>query len=519
MNKDVLEDVYKDFFGEYNEKKNEEVEIESNTIDLSNLLVDDESLKLLNNMYQYMIDYKDGKKVFLPFSIIIESDNKETITRVVDNFISMITETKYISSNSVLKMSFYNLDNLDVFKDKDIIVLSDITGINLKDNNYIKKLFFTLKELLENKKIIVISGTKEEIDLFFQNDSSLMNKYFPFRINGINPSVNDIYNEVLSIVEESANLDDDFKISILDYITNTFEKTDMDYPSYRDNLCREILFNHKLPVVESTKTIDEVFKELNELVGLKKVKKTLYELVDYMNFIKKNKDFNLKSVNLHMVFLGNPGTGKTTVARLVSNILYELGFIKQNKLLEVTVKDLVAEYVGQTAPKVMNVVEKAMGGVLFIDEAYALASTNDSSYNDEAIATLIKAMEDNRDNLVVIFAGYTKEMQDFLDSNSGIVSRIGYTFEFDDYTEDELVEIFKGMVTKAGFVANDDAILKLRDIIREYKDTKNFGNARFVRNVYEKTIIKHASNTKNKKRRDILKTITKDDISVDNLSK
>ena len=179
----------------------------------------------------------------------------------------------------------------------------------------------------------------------------------------------------------------------------------------------------------------------------------------------------------------------------------------------------MAEYVGQTATKVMNVVEKAMGGVLFIDEAYALASTNDSSYNDEAIATLIKAMEDNRDNLVVIFAGYTKEMQKFLDSNSGIVSRIGYTFEFDDYTEDELVEIFKGMVTKAGFVANDDAILKLRDIIREYKDTKNFGNARFVRNVYEKTIIKHASNTKNKKRRDILKTITKDDISVDNLSK
>ena len=519
MNKDVLEDVYKDFFGDYNVKKNEEVEIKSNTVDFSNLLVSDESLKLLNNIYQYMVDYKDGGKVFLPFSIIIESNNKETITRVVDNFISMITETKYINSNNILKMSFYNLDNLDVFKDKDIIVLSDITGINLKDNNYIKKLFFTLKELLENKKSIVISGTKEEIDLFFQNDNSLKDKYFPFVISGVNPDVNDVYNEVLGIIDKNSELDDEFKISILDYITNTFEKTDMDYPSYRDNLCREISFNHKVPVIESTKTIDEVFNELNELVGLKKVKKTLYELVDYMNFIKKNKDFNLKSVNLHMVFLGNPGTGKTTVARLVSNILYELGFIKQNKLLEVTVKDLVAEYVGQTAPKVMNVVEKAMGGVLFIDEAYALASTNDSSYNDEAIATLIKAMEDNRDNLVVIFAGYTKEMQKFLDSNSGIVSRIGYTFEFDDYTEDELVEIFKGMVTKAGFVANDDAILKLRDIIREYKDTKNFGNARFVRNVYEKTVIKHASNTKNKKRRDILKTITKDDISVDNLSK
>ena len=237
-----------------------------------------------------------------------------------------------------------------------------------------------------------------------------------------------------------------------------------------------------------------------------------------MQLMKKSDDLKLKSVNLHMVFLGNPGTGKTTVARIIVDILYNLGYIKQNKLIEVSVKDLVAEYVGQTAPKTMSVVERALGGVLFIDEAYALASKgNQSSYNDEAIATLIKAMEDYRDNLVVIFAGYTKEMQDFLDSNSGIVSRIGYTLEFDDYTEDELVKIFKGMMTKAGFIVKDEAITRLREIIREYKDTKNFGNARFVRNVYEKSIVKHASNVKDKKRRDVLRTITKDDISCENL--
>ena len=155
---------------------------------------------------------------------------------------------------------------------------------------------------------------------------------------------------------------------------------------------------------------------------------------------------------------------------------------------------------------------------MFIDEAYALASKNNqNSYNAEAIATLIKAMEDYRDDLVVIFAGYTKEMQDFLDSNSGIVSRIGYTFEFDDYTEDELVEIFAGMMKKAGFIVEEEAFLELRKIIQENKDTKNFGNARFIRNVYEKTIIKHAANTKNKKRKKILCTITKDDISVENM--
>jgi hypothetical protein len=162
-----------------------------------------------------------------------------------------------------------------------------------------------------------------------------------------------------------------------------------------------------------------------------------------------------------------------------------------------------------------------MGGVLFIDEAYSLASGHGqgNSYNEEAIATLIQAMENYRDEFVVIFAGYTKEMQDFLNSNSGIVSRIGYTLEFDDYTEDELVDIFKGMVKKAGFTVEDAAIDKLRTIINEYKDTKNFGNARFIRNVYEKTIIKHASNTKNIKTKKKLKTITEDDISTENLIK
>ena len=218
-----------------------------------------------------------------------------------------------------------------------------------------------------------------------------------------------------------------------------------------------------------------------------------------------------------MVFLGNPGTGKTTIARLISDILYNLKYIKENKLVEVSVKDLVAEYVGQTAPKTNAVIEKAMNGVLFIDEAYALASTNDSSYNDEAIATLIQAMENYRDKLVVIFAGYTKEMQAFLNSNSGITSRIGYTLEFDDYTTDELIQIFMGMATKAGFIVKEDAIKYLEEIINKYRNMKNFGNARFVRNIYEKTVIKHASNVKDKKRKDVLKTITKNDINVENL--
>lgn len=214
-----------------------------------------------------------------------------------------------------------------------------------------------------------------------------------------------------------------------------------------------------------------------------------------------------------MLFLGNPGTGKTTVARMLSNILYNLGYIRQNKLIEVSSKDLVAEYVGQTAPKTMEVINRALGGILFIDEAYALEDDKTSSYNKEAIATLIKAMEDYRDDLVVIFAGYTKEMQGFINSNSGIASRIGYTFIFEDYTNEELKQIFKQMMEKKGLKVTKEVLEKLDNIINQERINVNFGNARFIRNVVEKTIINHATNTKNIKDKKVLRTITLKDIT------
>ena len=528
MYKDYLEAVYKDFYGEeegetkYTENRdlaNVAISIE----DIDSLLINDESKELLHKIISYMEGYSKNEKRYLNFHLLIESDNKEVVEKIENIIKSSVDKYKYVENNNICELSFYEVSDIDSIKDKfsknSIIILKDFNGINLQDNNFQKKFFHLLEDNISNHSIILIEGSKDEINSFFEVDNSLRDKYFPFIIEGINPDVQDVYQEVLSIVSENGKVDEEFSLKILDYITNTFNNRQYDYLTYRDTLCREILFKGELPKIETEKSIDEIFEELNELVGLEKVKKTLYELVDYMNLRKKSDDFKLNNVNLHMVFLGNPGTGKTTVARIIVGILYNLGYIKQNKLIEVTTKDLVAEYVGQTAPKVMSVVEKAMGGILFVDEAYALASKgNQNSYNDEAIATLIKAMEDNRDNLVVIFAGYTKEMQDFLDSNSGIVSRIGYTLEFDDYTEDELVKIFEGMVKKAGFIVEEDAISYLREIIIKNKDMENFGNARFVRNIYEKTIIKHASNTKDKKQKKILRTITRDDISVENLN-
>ena len=520
MNKDYLSDVYRDFFNspiiekEYDDSIVQEFPSEFDINKIDSLLLNEDSLELLKKVIYYIKDYNKDID-YIDFHFIIEGDNKEIISSF-ENIIEEVINTTHYISNGKSILSFYEVDTIDKLKDifnNSFIIIKDIKGLSLKDENYKKTFFHYLEENLHHK-MIILEGKKSDIDYFFEFDNTLREKAFPFVLSCKKLDVNDVYLDILDRVKCSR--EDSFSIEILDYITKTYEKSRIDYPSYRDALCREIELHHRVPLLKSEKSLDEIFKELNELVGLDKIKKTLHELVDYMTLSSKTDSLNLKNINLHMVFLGNPGTGKTTVARIVADILYQLKYIRENKLIEVTSKDLVAEYVGQTAPKTMGVIERSLGGVLFIDEAYSLASKgNQNSYNAEAIATLIKAMEDYRDDLVVIFAGYTKEMQTFLDSNSGIVSRIGYTLEFDDYTEDELVEIFKGMASKAGFIVEEEAYLRLREIIRKNKDTKNFGNARFIRNVFEKTIIKHASNTRDKKRKDILITIKKEDISYE----
>ena len=517
MNKDYLKDIYKDFFDTENIPK---IEVEEMPSDeevaslfdrITALNVEDESKELLKRILEYMRLFEAGEeKNYIPFRIILESNNNLLVEEITDILETAASYYSYIEKGKK-EISLYKIEEIS---NPGVLLINNLNGINLEESKTFKKFLHDLTEFLDKntKCITIVSGTNEELNNFFLGNESIKKNYFDFSLKGTNPDIQDIYNEVIEKVQS----DDDFKVKILDYITSTYNK-DIDYVEYKNDLIKYISFNKSLPEIEKQKTIDEVFKDLNELVGLEKVKKVLHELVDVISLKEKDKDLKIKDINLHMVFLGNPGTGKTTIARMISEILYDLKYVKENKLVEVSVKDLVAEYVGQTAPKTMSVIEKAMNGVLFIDEAYALADRGDNSYNGEAIATLIQAMENYRDKLVVIFAGYTKEMQAFLDSNSGITSRIGYTLHFDDYTTDELIQIFLGMTKKAGFEVKEDAIDYLREIIDKYRNMKNFGNARFVRNIYEKTVVRHASNVKDKKQKRVLKTITKDDINIENL--
>lgn len=237
--------------------------------------------------------------------------------------------------------------------------------------------------------------------------------------------------------------------------------------------------------------------ELNNLIGLESVKKEVDALTNYIHIQRTREEKGLATspISYHCVFTGNPGTGKTTVARILAKIYKSLGVVTKGHLVETDRSGLVAEYVGQTAVKTNKIIDSALDGVLFIDEAYSLVSSSENDYGKEAIATLLKRMEDDRNRLVVILAGYTKEMKDFIDSNPGLQSRFNRYIEFPDYNADELYQIFCKQLKKFEYTISEDAAEALKGYLAyavEHKD-QNFGNARFVRNLFERTLQQQAN--------------------------
>ena len=260
-----------------------------------------------------------------------------------------------------------------------------------------------------------------------------------------------------------------------------------------------VLTASDIPTVEEMVSTDVVHSgdyeaQLAQFIGMGSIKEKVRKFAKFVQFRQQAKDAgaNIPAGNMHMIFTGNPGTGKTTIARIMADILYDLGVIKENKLVEVERKDLVGTYVGQTAPKTAEAIDGALDGILFIDEAYTLTSTSPNDFGSEAIATLIKAMEDHKNDLIVIFAGYKDEMRQFINANPGIASRIGYTFNFDDYTPDELLEMYRKKLEDAGFSVSEAALKKARNVTEYFSKRKNFGNGRFVGKLQQETLVLHS---------------------------
>ena len=249
---------------------------------------------------------------------------------------------------------------------------------------------------------------------------------------------------------------------------------------------------------EKEQTLEELMAELDGLIGLDGVKREVRTLTNLIKVRKMRREHDLKVMDMsfHMVFTGNPGTGKTTVARLVAKIYKQLGFLSKGQLIETDRSGLVAGYVGQTAGKVTEVVNSALGGILFIDEAYALARKGmENDFGREAIDTLVKLMEDHRDDLVVIVAGYTDEMHDFLTSNPGLISRFNKYIDVPDYTDEELMQILEMNAGRQGYVVDEEAKQVVRDMLAAMTlgDRLDFGNARGMRNTLEKLVQEQAN--------------------------
>lgn len=388
-------------------------------------------------------------------------------SEVIDSISGNNKTLVFISENSTNKMlDIFGKSFMDKVTDKVKTVLLDQKSLDRIIDNILNGFKLKCKTQLEID--IKIDETLKDflLSVYSPNDG----------VDSIVPVVSKIYDELVDLSLKR----EDFSTLLLKY----------------DKSAKAIINDEIVEldlVADSHAEREAVQKELDAVVGLDSVKEYLRSLEDHIRVssIRKQRGLKTAEVSKHMIFTGNPGTGKTTIARLVSRMMKACGILKQGHLVEVTRADLVAKYVGQTAPQTMDVIKSAIGGVLFIDEAYALYRGKDDSFGLEAIDTLVKAMEDHRDDLIVILAGYSKEMETFLNANSGLKSRFANIIHFEDYTGEELVKISISIAKSKDYRIDESAYKPLElyyDKIQARNDMTS-GNGRLARNLVEEAIL------------------------------
>ena len=497
-----------------------------------------DSKKTFQKIISYIVNHDKNKNApFIPFNLVIFSSDDNASEDISNKFFDAIWHFKYLPSCSLhhVSMAKVNItDLIKMFNDENSEAVFDITQFELIEQNInFTQEFPNLIQLLKEKKekiIIVLRGEKSKLNTFL-NKYYQLSMLFENHIEITDMPVGNVINELSNRLKACFSISNETLLNLSNFIHINYPASHLKGFEYIEHLYNKITFNHfsnyinadntissvDIPYITPPRTESDIFAELDELIGLSSVKNTLHNLADLVKFNIKINKTNMTQ-GLHMVFSGNAGTGKTTVANLVSEILFSIGFIKQNKCVVCSSQDLIAGYVGQTAIKTTEVCESAYDGVLFIDEAYMLnpySGNQTDVFKEECVGTLIQQMENNRDRLVIIFAGYEQEMKSFIaQANTGLSSRIFETVLFPDYSVSELLAIFENIIVKEGLIITEDAKNKVAKIIENAKLTeKNFGNARFVRNLFEKTLLNHAKNTRLIENETELLTITAQDIS------
>jgi len=274
--------------------------------------------------------------------------------------------------------------------------------------------------------------------------------------------------------------------------------------------------------IEEEEGLHDVVKKVHSMIGMGELKQEIKDFADLLSVNKIREKFGKKPIkqSLHSIFLGGPGTGKTTIARLLGRIYKAAGILPSSKVVEVSRVDLVGKHIGETAIKTNSVIDKAMGGILFIDEAHSLYTDSPSDFGAEAISTIVKRMEDDRGKFAIIIAGYEDDIEEMLKSNQGLKSRFTHKFHFTSYNADELMEIFESFFEDQGFYLDDDAKKELKELMQEEinKENNSFGNGRFARQVFDKAIRNQSKRIKKKIDQSIeieiddLEKISKEDI-------
>lgn len=407
-----------------------------------------------------------------------------------------LVKSLYILNDYIDEMNLQNIDSYVDFSYKKIM------NAETKDDaiNVITELIDYDLEVLN-----ALDYSKEEIGIdffrsrtFFYVQSQLLNKIR----NGVSlESIKSKYDKFYNITRKNVD-------GVLDEI-NDIIGIDLEEDIEKDEC------------IDINKKVDDTMSKLNDLVGLEDVKSSFQEIFDTIIFKQKTKDnLSFEEGSKHMVFTGNPGTGKTTVAEIIAPLFHEVGYLESDKVSYVSAQNLIGEYVGQTAPKTEKVIKDNLGGIIVLDEAYILAGKA-QEYGNEAITVMLKEMEKNR--TMFIFAGYKKEMEDFIKMNSGLESRIGSFLEFKDYSEDELFEIFKKNIDKVNDKENQEykltmsegAVSKVKGIISEAKQITDFENGRFAKKLFDKISRCHAKNTRSTDDPNKLYQITEKDIPDD----